>query len=290
MSKKMIFKSEKGKIVFDTWEKNDEFGGYWVDICPDCEKKYQHLLEGRLDDSGSGVARCSVCGCINANAGCYADFKEDEVTFQDDEPIYKVLIRNAEEQEEFCKKLSKYSFCWLSGSPADQIPVFIKLKEDSLSQILTINTRKKTVGLFPTEVYLSDKPALEELLASCLSANQMLALITPQEKDETEMTSNEENPEVIGFIIQHGQDDYSYWNGFSLTDKEKKQIQEIISRHDTEGYSIRGAKKEILKDMSSQDDPVKTADIEEKIRKCLDQIHAETDILPKNFGDNILQD
>lgn len=250
MSQKMIFKSKKGKIVFDTWEKNNEFGGYWVDICPDCEKKYQNLLEGKLDDSGSGVASCSVCGCSNTNAGSYADFKEDEVTFEDEEPIYKVLIRNAEEQKAFCKKLSKYSFCWLSGSPADQIPVFIKLKEDSLSQILTINTKKKTVGLFPAEAYLSDKPALEELVASCLSANQMLALIAPQEKDETEMSLNEENPEVVGFLIQHGQDDYSYWEGFSLTVEEKIQIEEIFRNHATEGYSVRGSKRDIIVDIS----------------------------------------
>lgn len=32
------------------------------------------------------------------------------------------------------------------------------------------------------------------------------------------------------------------------------------------------------------------AEIEEKIRKCLDQIYAETDILPENFGDNILRE
>lgn len=250
MSQKMIFKSKKGKIVFDTWEKNNEFGGYWVDLCPDCIKKYRHLLDGRLDDSGSGLDSCSVCGCTNANAGCYADFKEEEVIFQDDEPIYKVLIKNAEEQKAFCKEISNYGFCWLSGSPADQIPVFIKLNEDSLSQILTINTKKKTVGLFPAEVYLSDKPALEELVSSCLSIKQALSLITPQEKNETDMASNEENPEVIGFIIQHGQDDYSYWEGLSLTEEEKNQIKKIFRHHEIEGYSVRGSKRDIIVDIS----------------------------------------
>lgn len=105
-----------------------------------------------------------------------------------------------------------------------------------------------------------------------------------------EVTFVEEEPEIVGFVTQFGEDDYSYWNGFSLTDKEKKQIQEIICRHDTEGYSISGSKKEILKDMSSQEDPVKDAEIEKNIRKCLNQIYAETDILPENFGENILQE
>ena len=48
MSQKMIYKSGKEQIVFDVWEKNEEFGGYWVDLCPDCIKKYQHLLDGKL--------------------------------------------------------------------------------------------------------------------------------------------------------------------------------------------------------------------------------------------------
>lgn len=35
---------------------------------------------------------------------------------------------------------------------------------------------------------------------------------------------------------------------------------------------------------------MKDTEIEKKIRKCLDQIYAEADILPENFGDNILQE
>ena len=84
MSKKMIYASPKGeKIVFDNWTENEEFEGLWVDLCPECLSKYQDILKGKLDDAGSGTAACSVYGCSNFNAGCYADFSSDEVTFED---------------------------------------------------------------------------------------------------------------------------------------------------------------------------------------------------------------
>ena len=43
-------------------------------------------MKGKLDDAGSGTAACSVYGCSNFNAGCYADFSSDEVTFEEDAP------------------------------------------------------------------------------------------------------------------------------------------------------------------------------------------------------------
>lgn len=247
MSQKMIYKSGKEQIVFDTWEKNEEFEGYWVDLCPDCIKKYHHLLDGRLDDSGSGVASCSVCGCINENAGCYADFKEKEVIFQDDEPIYKVLIKNAEEQEYFCKELAKCGFYWLSGTPADQIPNLIRLHKESLSQILILYLKKKIIGLFPAEIYNTDINAIQKITASCVSVEQALSEIVPDEMSET--LSEESEPKVVGFLIQHGHDDYSYWEGFSLTEEEKEQLSNIFLNHDTEGCSVRGRKKDVVRDM-----------------------------------------
>lgn len=247
MSQKMIYKSGKEQIVFDVWEKNEEFGGYWVDLCPDCIKKYQHLLDGKLDDSGSGLASCSVCGCINENAGCYADFKEEEVIFQDDEPIYKVLIKNAEEQEYFCKELAKCGFYWLSGTPADQIPNLIRLHKESLSQILILYLKKKIIGLFPTEIYNTDITAIQKITDSCVSVEQALSEIVPDEMSKT--LSEESEPKVVGFLIQHGQDDYSYWEGFSLTEEEKEQLSNIFLNHDTEGCSVRGRKIDIVRDI-----------------------------------------
>lgn len=247
MSQKMIYKSGKEQIVFDAWEKNEEFEGYWVDLCPDCIKKYHHLLDGRLDDSGSGSACCSVCGCMNENAGCYADFKEDEVTFKDTDTILLVFIQNANEQEYFCKELAKCGFCWMSGAPADQIPKFIRLGQNSLSQILVLNVEEKRIGILPAESYNIDKAAIKEIMVSCVSVEQALSEIVPDERSET--LSEESEPKVVGFLIQHGHDDYSYWEGFSLTEEEKKQLSNIFLNHDTEGSSVRGRKKDVVRDM-----------------------------------------
>lgn len=141
MSKKMIYTAPTGKkIVFDAYEKNTS-GGFWADICPACIKKYKDILQGKLDDAGSGVACCYVCGCSNINAGTYVDFTKDEVTFV------------------------------------------------------------------------------------------------------------EEEPGVVGLVTQYGNNDFSYWEGFSLTDDEKKQIQEILQRHETEGFSVRGSRNDIAREI-----------------------------------------
>ena len=80
--KKMIFTSQNGtKIEFDTYEdETKEYGIYWVDMCPECYKKYKGILK-KISDNGSGVASCSVIGCKNTNASIYVDFTKEEVNF-----------------------------------------------------------------------------------------------------------------------------------------------------------------------------------------------------------------
>lgn len=184
---------------------------------------------------------------MNENAGCYADFKEDEVTFKDTDTILLVFIQNANEQEYFCKELAKCGFCWMSGAPADQIPKFIRLGQNSLSQILVLNVEEKRIGILPAESYNIDKAAIKEIMVSCVSVEQALSEIVPDERSET--LSEESEPKVVGFLIQHGHDDYSYWEGFSLTEEEKKQLSNIFLNHDTEGSSVRGRKKDVVRDM-----------------------------------------
>lgn len=46
----------------------------------------------------------------------------------------------------------------------------------------------------------------------------------------------------------HGENDYGYWGGFSLTEEEE-QIYEILMRHDTEGCSIRGTRNDITNEI-----------------------------------------
>ena len=60
---------------------------------------------------------------------------------------------------------------------------------------------------------------------------------------------NEDKVRISGIIFEHGTNDYGFWEGFSLTEEEENQIMEILMRHDTEGCSIRGTRKEISEDI-----------------------------------------
>ena len=50
-------------------------------------------------------------------------------------------------------------------------------------------------------------------------------------------------------IFKHGEDDFELWEGFSLSAEEKRQITEILSRHETSGCSVRGSKTDILEEI-----------------------------------------
>lgn len=54
---------------------------------------------------------------------------------------------------------------------------------------------------------------------------------------------------IAGIVIEHGKDDFDYWEGFSLTEAEENAIWDILRKHDTEGCSIRGTRKEIAKEI-----------------------------------------
>lgn len=41
---------------------------------------------------------------------------------------------------------------------------------------------------------------------------------------------------IFGIITRFGEDDFSYWEGFSLSEEEEKQIMAILLKHDTEGF------------------------------------------------------
>jgi hypothetical protein len=60
---------------------------------------------------------------------------------------------------------------------------------------------------------------------------------------------NENKITISGIIFQHGNDDYGLWEGFYLTEEEENLIMEILNKHDTEGCSVRGTRKEIAKEM-----------------------------------------
>lgn len=54
---------------------------------------------------------------------------------------------------------------------------------------------------------------------------------------------------IAGIVIEHGKDDFGYWEGFSLTEVEENAIWNILNKHDTEGCSIRGTRKEIAEEI-----------------------------------------
>ena len=50
---------------------------------------------------------------------------------------------------------------------------------------------------------------------------------------------------IFGIITRFGEDDFSYWEGFSLSEEEEKQIMAILLKHDTEDFSVRGSRSDI---------------------------------------------
>lgn len=54
---------------------------------------------------------------------------------------------------------------------------------------------------------------------------------------------------ISGIIFEHGKDDFGIWEGFCLTEEEEKSICEILTKHDTEGWSVRGTRNEITEEI-----------------------------------------
>ena len=54
---------------------------------------------------------------------------------------------------------------------------------------------------------------------------------------------------IFGIITRFGEDDFSYWEGFSLSEEEEKQIKTILLKHDTEGFSVRGNRSDIFNEI-----------------------------------------
>lgn len=57
--------------------------------------------------------------------------------------------------------------------------------------------------------------------------------------------------EICGVLFKHEKDVYSYWSDFTLTESEKKTIMGILSKHETEGQSVYGTKRELLDEFES---------------------------------------
>lgn len=53
---------------------------------------------------------------------------------------------------------------------------------------------------------------------------------------------------ITGILFEHGDDDYSLWEGFTLTKEDEDAIAKIISKYDTQGCSVRGTYNQIIKE------------------------------------------
>lgn len=56
---------------------------------------------------------------------------------------------------------------------------------------------------------------------------------------------------IVGIIFEHGDNDLGYCEGFYLTEEEENAIWDILRKHDTEGCSIRGTRKEIAEEIGA---------------------------------------
>lgn len=61
---------------------------------------------------------------------------------------------------------------------------------------------------------------------------------------------NKEKISIVGIMFQHGnEDDFGYWNEFSLSKEDEEAIWNILMKYDTEGCSVRGTLEEVVEDM-----------------------------------------
>ena len=54
---------------------------------------------------------------------------------------------------------------------------------------------------------------------------------------------------IVGIVMEHGDNDFGYWEGFYITETEENAIWNILNKHDTGGCSLRGTRKEIVKEI-----------------------------------------
>ena len=54
---------------------------------------------------------------------------------------------------------------------------------------------------------------------------------------------------ITDIVIKHGNNDFEHWEGFNLTEAEENVIWNILNKHDIEGCSVRGTRKEITEEI-----------------------------------------
>ena len=50
---------------------------------------------------------------------------------------------------------------------------------------------------------------------------------------------------LVGFIYEHGPNDYSLWETDAITDEDQEKLYQILQKYDTTGCSIRNVYEQI---------------------------------------------
>lgn len=53
-------------------------------------------------------------------------------------------------------------------------------------------------------------------------------------------------PKIVGIMFEHSDKTVSYWDGFGLTYDDQETIVTVLSKYNTEGYSVRGTLNDVL--------------------------------------------
>lgn len=70
------------------------------------------------------------------------------------------------------------------------------------------------------------------------------------EHDESKVSGGDfMEPKIVGVMFEHSDKTVSYWDGFSLTNDDQETIGIVLSKYDTEGYSVRGTLRDVLNEL-----------------------------------------
>ena len=61
---------------------------------------------------------------------------------------------------------------------------------------------------------------------------------------------NKSDVRISGIIFEHENDNYELWEDFYLSEEDENAIQQILMKYDTQGFSVKGTKKEIADELN----------------------------------------
>lgn len=74
---------------------------------------------------------------------------------------------------------------------------------------------------------------------------------------------------ISGILFSHDDGDVGLWEGFYLSEEDESAIAGILSKYDTEGCSVRGARKDIAEEIG---DECVRFDEDERVASCQKEI------------------